>query len=98
VPDDIAVIGAGDIAHGDLLRVPLTTVGWSKEDLGRRAAELIFEQIGAREEVAFKRIVIPPHLVVRESCGAGKDGSTGQSAPPRDPQRKRQGPRAKRQR
>jgi LacI family transcriptional regulator len=107
VPDDIAVVGAGDIAHGDLLRVPLTTVGWSKEDLGRRAAELIFEQIGAREEVAFKRIVIPPHLVVRESCGAGKSVSPkvrGAEAPrsgevpSRDAQPKRQPPRAKRQR
>jgi LacI family transcriptional regulator len=71
VPNDIAVVGAGDIAHGDLLRVPLTTVGWAKEELGRRAAELIFEQLGGREEVTFRRIVIPPHIVVRESCGAG---------------------------
>ena len=30
VPDDIAVVGVGDIALGDLLRVPLTTVGWSR--------------------------------------------------------------------
>ena len=35
VPDDIAVVGAGDIALGDLLRVPLTTVSWSREDQGR---------------------------------------------------------------
>jgi LacI family transcriptional regulator, galactose operon repressor len=70
VPDDIAVVGAGDIAHGDLLRVPLTTVGWAKEELGRRAAELILEQISGREELAFRRVIIPPHIVVRESCGA----------------------------
>lgn len=71
VPEDIAVVGAGDIAHGDLLRVPLTTVGWAKEELGRRAAELIFEQLTAREELAFRRVIIPPYMVVRESCGAG---------------------------
>jgi LacI family transcriptional regulator len=71
VPDDIAVVGAGDIAHGDLLRVPLTTVGWSKEELGRRAAELIFEQIGGRDD-SFKRVVIPPRMVVRGSCGAAR--------------------------
>jgi LacI family transcriptional regulator len=70
VPDDVAVVGAGDIANGDLLRVPLTTVGWSKEELGRRAADLIFEQIGSRGEVSFKRVVIPPRLVIRASCGA----------------------------
>lgn len=75
VPDDVAVVGAGDIAHGDLLRVPLTTVGWAKEELGRRAAELIFEQLTARDELAFRRVIIPPHLVVRESCGAGARGA-----------------------
>jgi LacI family transcriptional regulator len=71
VPDDIAVVGAGDSSHGDLLRVPLTTVGWAKEELGRQAAELILEQMTGREEVTFRRVVIQPRLVVRESCGAG---------------------------
>ena len=67
VPGDIAVVGAGDVAHGDLLRVPLTTVAWSKEDLGRRAAQLLLDQIEGHPEGPFRRIVIPPTLVVRES-------------------------------
>ena len=70
VPEDIAVVGAGDVWHGDMLRVPLTTVGWSKEELGKRAAELILDQIGPHPEGPFRRIVIPPKLVVRRSCGA----------------------------
>ena len=69
VPKDIAIVGAGDVAHGDLLRVPLTTVAWSKEALGRRAAELLLEQIGPLPRGPFRRIVIPPSLVVRESSG-----------------------------
>ena len=32
VPEDVAVVGAGDVAHSDLIRVPLTTVRWSKRD------------------------------------------------------------------
>jgi LacI family transcriptional regulator len=79
VPEDIAVIGAGDIAHGDLLKVPLTTIGWAKEELGRRAAELLLDQIGDQigrhEETAFQRVIIPPRLVVRESSG-GKVSSS----------------------
>jgi LacI family transcriptional regulator len=67
VPEDIAVVGAGDVAHGDLLKVPLTTVSWSKEELGRKAAELILEQIGAHPQGPFKRIIVPPRLVARES-------------------------------
>ena len=71
VPDDIAVVGAGNVAHGDLLRVPLTTISWSRQELGRRAAELLLEQIGPAPHGPFRRIVIPPALVIRESCGAG---------------------------
>ena len=69
VPDDIAVVGAGDIAHGDLLRVPLTTVSWSRDDLGKRAAELILERIDPEPPSGFKRVVIPPRLVARRSSG-----------------------------
>src|SRR5688572_23988697 len=69
VPDDVAVVGAGDVAHGDLLRVPLSTVAWSKEELGRRAAALLLDQIDAHPDGPFQRVVIPPTLVVRESSG-----------------------------
>jgi LacI family transcriptional regulator len=68
IPDDIAVIGAGDIAHGDLLRVPLTTIGWSKEALGRRAAELIIDQLAGRDDGTVRRVIIPPRLVLRSSA------------------------------
>ncbi len=70
VPEDIAVVGAGDITFGDLLRVPLTTVSWSREDQGRQAAELILDRIGPRPAGKVRRVVIPPKLVVRKSCGA----------------------------
>ena len=69
-PEDLAVVGAGDMAHGDLLRVPLTTVSWSREDLGREAARLILDQIEAHPDGPFKRVVIPPALRIRASCGA----------------------------
>ncbi len=46
VPDDIAIVGAGDIALGDLLRVPLTTVSWSRDEQGKQAAILLLDRIG----------------------------------------------------
>src|SRR5262252_8468662 len=69
VPDDIAIVGAGDITFGDLLRVPLTTVSWSREDQGRAAAELLLDRLGDEPDARPKRVVIPPHLVVRRSSG-----------------------------
>src|SRR5205823_2806922 len=75
VPDDIAVVGAGDIAHGDVLRVPLTTVSWSRQEMGTRAAELILEQIEGRRALKFQRVIVPPTLVVRASSGAAPGGA-----------------------
>jgi len=71
VPEDIAVVGVGDIALGDLLRVPLTTVGWSRREQGRHAAELLLNGID-REEDPPQRVVVPPRLIVRESSGAAR--------------------------
>jgi LacI family transcriptional regulator len=69
VPEDIAVVGAGDVAYGDLLRVPLTTVSWSKEAVGKEAANLLLDQMGPHPSGPFRRVVVPPHLIVRGSCG-----------------------------
>jgi len=70
VPDDIAVVGVGDIALGDLLRVPLTTVGWSRTDQGRHAAELMLNSLDEDNDAEPQRIIIPPRLIPRASSGA----------------------------
>ncbi len=73
IPDDIAVVGVGDIALGDLLRVPLTTVSWSRAELGRQAAELLLSPLDHENgDAPTRRVIIPPHLVVRESCGGAR--------------------------
>ena len=68
VPEDVAVVGAGDVAYSDLIRVPLTTVRWSKSEVGRAAADLILDQIGGHGEDRPRRVIIPPELVVRQSA------------------------------
>jgi LacI family transcriptional regulator len=69
VPDDLSIVGAGGIAHIDMLRVPLTTVSWSRRDLGMRAAKLILDQLEGHPAGPFERVIIPPRLIVRSSCG-----------------------------
>jgi LacI family transcriptional regulator len=69
VPDDIAIVGAGDIALGDLLRVPLTTVSWSRDEQGKQAAELLLDRIGPEPSDRFRSVVVPPQLIVRRSSG-----------------------------
>jgi len=73
VPNDVAIVGAGNIHYGDMLRVPLTTVSWSTAAMGQAAAELLLELIdGQKAGAKSRRVTIPPALVVRRSCGALK--------------------------
>ena len=68
VPNDVAIVGAGNIHYGDMLRVPLTTVSWSTAAMGQAAAELLLELIAGKKTTG--NVTIPPELVVRRSCGA----------------------------
>ena len=67
IPEDIAVVGAGNVRYSDLLAVPLTTVDQSARQIGSRAAELLLEQIGSKRALRPKQVWIEPRLVVRQS-------------------------------
>ena len=67
IPQDIAVVGAGNVRYSDVLAVPLTTVDQSTVQIGRQAAELLIEQIGSKRKPRARRVLISPRLVVRQS-------------------------------
>ena len=67
VPDDVAFVGAGSIHYGDMLGVPLTTVSWSKAEMGQAAATLLLELIDGKKKNRI--ITVPPELVIRQSSG-----------------------------
>jgi len=66
VPEDVAVIGCGNMRYAKYLRVPLSSVDHHTEDLGRRAAELTLE-LSLNPDQNCKTILTPPSLVARES-------------------------------
>ncbi len=49
VPGDLAVASGGNIQYGDMLRVPQTTVSWSKSEIGQAAARLLIEMIEGKK-------------------------------------------------
>jgi LacI family transcriptional regulator len=66
VPEDVAVVGCGNIVFADFLRVPLTSVDQQSEEIGKRAAKLalsLLENSAKRP----KHIVLTPTLVQRAS-------------------------------
>jgi len=67
VPDDIAVVGAGNVHYSDFLAVPLTTVDQGTSEIGKRAADLLIERIASKRKLQPKKVLIEPKLVIRRS-------------------------------
>ena len=68
VPEDIAVIGCGNIYHSAFLRVPLTSIDQDSAGIGERAAKLALSLVEARSApVRPKTVLLTPTVVVRES-------------------------------
>lgn len=72
VPQDIALVGAGNVAYAELLRVPLSSVDQGSKALGDHAARLALKRIGNPASQQPRSVIIPPGLVVRESSRRGQ--------------------------
>jgi DNA-binding LacI/PurR family transcriptional regulator len=67
IPGDISVIGYDDIVSSAYLAPPLTTMKFPKEEMGRRAAEIILQLAQRQPSVSPQTIMLPAELVVRAS-------------------------------
>jgi LacI family transcriptional regulator len=67
IPEDIAVVGCGNVVYAHLLRVPLTTIDQNSQSIGEQAAELALSLIDAKAPVRPESICMTPTLVVRAS-------------------------------
>ena len=68
---NVALVGAGNIHYGAMLRVPLTTVSWSRSEMGREVARLLIALIEDKSHTTRpEHVVLEPELIVRNSCGA----------------------------
>ena len=71
IPDDVAVVGSGDIDVAAYVTPALTTLATPYEAIAQAAMDLMLEQLEERDTP--RQITLKSHLVVRESCGAKKD-------------------------
>jgi LacI family transcriptional regulator len=76
VPEDVAVVGAGNVHYSDALAVPLTTIDQKTSQIGARAAELVLEQIESKRPPRPGKILFVPELVPRKSTQRSSVGST----------------------
>ncbi len=67
VPQDIAVIGCGNLHFDKSLRVPLSSVDQQSAAIGERAGKLLLSVIEAKVPPQPKSIMLEPSVVPRES-------------------------------
>jgi LacI family transcriptional regulator len=67
IPEDIAVVGCGNLSYSDFLRVPLSTVDQNSQAIGEQAASMALSLAKGEKPVRPRSVVIAPQLVVRAS-------------------------------
>jgi signal transduction histidine kinase/DNA-binding LacI/PurR family transcriptional regulator/CheY-like chemotaxis protein len=67
VPDDVAVAGVNDESQSAFVSPPLTTAALWFYEQGYRATVMLLAKLAGRQ--VEERVVLPPQLVVRQSCG-----------------------------
>jgi LacI family transcriptional regulator len=67
VPEDVAVVGCGNVNYAGSLRVPLSSIDQSSGAIGERAAKLALSLIESKGTVKPRSVLLRPELVVRDS-------------------------------
>lgn len=67
VPDDVAIVGYDDITYAAAAAIPLSSVRQPRDELGRAAAELLFEEISEPDTHRHRQVMFAPELIARES-------------------------------
>ena len=72
IPDDVAIVSYDDSPWALAIDPPLTAVRQPGYEIGWRAAELLLQRI-ENPKRSTSLVMLQPELVVRRSCGVGKE-------------------------
>lgn len=70
IPRDLAVIGYDNNHFASDSVIPLSTVGQPGHEMGRRAAELLLDEIGRPQDHLHETVTLEPELFARASTGS----------------------------
>jgi LacI family transcriptional regulator, galactose operon repressor len=73
VPEDIAIVGCGNLLYDKFLKIPLTSVDQQTMAIGQKAGKLALQLIEAGEPVPPQRVLLEPKLIVRQSTQRHSD-------------------------
>jgi len=67
IPEDVSIIGFGDLHEGRCLDTPLTTVAQDREEMGRTAISILLNRI-KKPNSRRKEVLTKTKLIERKSC------------------------------
>jgi len=67
VPEDVAVIGCGNLRLSMYLEVPLSTIDQSPQQQGEQAAALALSMLSGEPRRRAKHLLVEPKLIARDS-------------------------------
>jgi LacI family transcriptional regulator len=67
IPQDVAIVGCGDVLYASALRVPLSSVNQDSETMGERAARMVLDLVNSDGKTEPREERLRPELVVRAS-------------------------------
>jgi LacI family transcriptional regulator len=73
VPQDVAVIGCGNLRLSSYLEVPLSSIDQSTQELGEQAAKLALSLIDGKTKRVAKKILVEPHIIARASTDRSRE-------------------------
>lgn len=72
-PDDVALVGFDDFEWASVFRPRLTTVRQPVYEIGKAAARFLIQRIEGKRKGDPIELLLPPTLIVRESCGDARN-------------------------
>lgn len=81
IPEDIAVVGSGNIRYAESLRVPLSSVDVPRTSLGEQVGELALKLTTPQKDLRNQKIIIQPKLIIRDSTRDKKALKTSPTKP-----------------
>ncbi len=67
IPEDIAIVGSGNVHYANFLRVPLTSIDQNSELIGEHAANLALNLVKSKTPPRPSTLLVEPRLVFRKS-------------------------------
>ncbi|WP_221313202.1 LacI family DNA-binding transcriptional regulator [Granulicella aggregans] len=80
IPEDIALVGCGNLHYDNSLLVPLSSIDQKSSEIGRVAGDIVLKMIANKEKNNGETVVLSPSLVVRASSRRGSAKATAKTA------------------